>query len=45
MIDWVQEEISRYSKKVQRFLVTVCDPKGVVRKEERSRRREKFVDI
>jgi hypothetical protein len=45
MIDWVQEEISRYSKKVQRFLVTVCDPNGVVRKEERSRRREKFVDI
>jgi len=45
MIDRVLEEISRDSKKVLRFLWRICDPNGVVRKEERSRRREKFVDI
>ena len=44
-IDRVLEEISRDSKKVLRFLWRICDPNGVVRKEERSRRREKFVDI
>jgi hypothetical protein len=45
MIDRVLEEISRYSKKVLRFLWIICDPNGVVRKEGRSGRRAKSVDI
>ena len=31
-IDRALEEISRYSKKVVRFLLEVCGPNGVVRK-------------
>ena len=45
MIDRVLEEISRDSKKVLRFLWWICDPNGVVRKEGRSGRRAKCVDI
>ena len=33
-IDRAREEISRYSRIVQRFLSTICGPNGVVRKEE-----------
>jgi hypothetical protein len=35
MIDRAREEISRYSRIVQRFLSTICGPDGVVRKEGR----------
>lgn len=31
-IDRALDEISRYSKKVWRYLLVVCDPSGVVRK-------------
>ena len=33
-IDRALEEISRYSMNVRRSLLVVCDPNGVVRREE-----------